>query len=378
MMEELAQVTMASGPDDERARRYHRTQRILGVAGYLVDLAALLLLLFAGWTVAIRSYAFEVSPRFPLALLVDLLLVGAILGGVGLPLGFASDYWLEHRYGLSKLSLWGWIKDQLKGWAVGGILVALAAEFVYWSLRRFPDWWWMISGTAFIAFSVLLANLAPVLILPLFFKFKPLENRALADRLVALSERAGTHVNGVFEWALGEKTRKANAALLGLGNTRRIILADTLLGALNDDEVEAVLAHELGHHVHRHLLRGLAVQIGATYVGFWLVDQVLRRLTPVFGYNGLADFANLPLIILVGVVLSLLLLPAVNANSRHMEWQADAYALQAIPQKAAFVAGLEKLARLNLAERAPHPWIEFIFHSHPSISKRIAAAQQAQ
>jgi len=222
----------------------------------------------------------------------------------------------------------------------------------------------------------LLANLAPILIFPIFFKFKPLENPSLTERLLELSRHAGTRVKGVFEWKLSEKSKKANAALVGLGNTRRIVLSDTLLAQFRDEEVEAVLAHEFGHHVHRHMFQGIAIQGGTTFLGFYLIHRTLGWLSPHFGFQGAADFANLPLLALVTVGLSLLLLPAVNAHSRAVERQADAYALRAISSRDAFISSMEKLAELNLAERQPHPWIELIFHSHPSIAKRISFARQ--
>ena len=189
----------------------------------------------------------------------------------------------------------------------------------------------------FIGFFVLLANLAPVLIFPIFFKVKPLENPSLTERLLELSRRAGTRVKGVFEWKLSEKTKKANAALMGLGNTRRIILSDTLLEPFQDVEVEAVLAHELGHHVHRHIFQSIAIQGAALFLGFYLIDRTLAWLTPHFGYHGAADFANLPLLALVTTALSLVLLPAVNSYSRAMERQADAYALRAIASREPFI-----------------------------------------
>jgi STE24 endopeptidase len=352
--------------------------RLLAVTGLLLDLSVLLVFLFTGWTVTLRAWSEHLSARPAIALLIYLLLFGFITWTLGLPLDFIKGFWLEHRFGLSNLSLTGWLKDQLKGIAVGGILAALGLEFLYWTMRRWPQSWWIASGGAFAGFFILLANLAPVLFLPIFFKFKPLENAPLAQRLMGLAQRAGTNVRGVFEWKLSEKTKKANAALVGLGNTRRIILSDTLLEKFQEDEVEAVLAHEFGHHVHRHIMQGIAFQVVATFLGFYLVNLVLLRLDRFFGVRGLADFANLPLLILVGAALSLILLPAVNAHSRAMERQADAYALRAIPSKTAFVASLEKLAQLNLAERHPHPWIESIFHSHPSIEKRIAFAEKFQ
>ncbi len=362
--------------DSPRVKRYHRARRVLGVAGFAADLAVIVILLFTGWTIVLRVVAEDFVRRPALALLVYLLMFGAITQAVGLPLDFVKGFWLERRYDLSNLSLGGWIKDYLKGFALSGALVALGCEFLYWTMRRWPGAWWVISAAAFVAFFVLLANLAPVLILPLFFKFKPLENPSLTARLMALSSRAGTRVRGAFEWKLSEKSKKANAALVGLGNTRRIILSDTLLADFQEDEVEAVLAHEFGHHVHRHILQSIAVQTAATFLGFYLANFALQRVSHYFGFAGLADFANLPLLALVSTVLSLLLLPAVNAHSRAMERQADAYALQAIPSKSAFVSSMEKLAALNLAERQPHPWVEFLFHSHPSIDKRIAFAQR--
>lgn len=361
--------------DSARVKRYHRTGRMLAVAGYLIDLALLLAFLFAGWSIALRNLALHCSPRPWLALLVYLALFGLITQLATLPCDFLNGFWLEHRYGLSNLTLAGWVKDQLKGLAVGGTLAVLALEFLYAVIRHWPAHWWIICAVAFIAFFVLMANLAPVLIFPIFFKVKPLENPSLTERLLELSRRAGTRVKGVFEWKLSEKSKKANAALMGLGNTRRIILSDTLLAGFKEEEIEAVLAHELGHHVHRHIVRSIVIQGGATFVGLYLVHRVLDWLTPHFGFHGPADFASLPLLALVTTALSLALLPAVNSYSRAMERQADAYALQAIPSRAPFVSSMEKLAELNMAERQPHPWIEFVFHSHPSIQKRIAFAQ---
>ncbi len=364
--------------DSSRVKAYHRARRLLSVSSFLLDLAVLVILLFTGWTISLRAVAEHWNHHPALALLVFLGLFGIITKTVGLPLDFISGYWLEHRYGLSNLTLGGWVTDQLKGLVVGGALAALGLECVYAIMRRWPEHWWFISGTLFVAFFVVLANLAPVVIFPIFFKFKPLENPSLTERLVALSRRAGTQVKGVFEWKLSAKSKKANAALVGLANTRRIILADTLLEKFSDDEVEAVLAHELGHHVHRHVLQGLTLQAAVTFLGFYLVHIVLQRFSGYFGFSGLADFANLPLLALVGTALSLILLPAVNAHSRAMERQADAYALRAIPSKLAFVSSMRKLAELNLAEQHPPAWIEFIFHSHPSIEKRVAFAEQFQ
>jgi STE24 endopeptidase len=362
--------------DSARVKAYNRTRRLLGVAGFLLDLAVLVILLVTSWSVSLPVAAERVSHHSALALLVFLGLFGLTVKVTGLPLDFIRGYWLEHRYGLSNLTLGGWVKDQFKGFAVGGVLVVIALECVYAAMRRWPEHWWLISGALFAGFFVVLAHLAPVVVFPIFFRFKPLENPSLNERLLALSRRAGTQVQGVFVWELSAKSKKANAALVGLANTRRIVVADTLLEKFSDDEIEAVLAHELGHHMHRHVFQGLTLQTGATFLGFFLMHIILRRFRGAFGFSGLADFANLPLLGLVVTALSLILLPAVNAHSRAMERQADAYALRAIPSRHAFVTSMQKLAELNLAELRPPAWMEFLFHSHPSIQKRIDFAER--
>ncbi len=362
--------------DSNRVKRYHHTRRALGVVAFVLDLALLAVFLFTGWTMVFRDWAERASGHASLALAIYLVLYGLVAKIVDLPLDYVREFRLEHRYGLSNLTFGGWAKDQTKGMAVGGVLALLGLEFVYWTLRNWTVHWWILCAAAFVGFFILLANLAPILIAPIFFKFKPLENAALTERLTELSRRARTRVKGVFEWKLSEKSKKANAALMGLGNTRRIVLADTLLEKFSDEEVEAVLAHELGHHVRHHIFQGILIQAGAAFVGFYLADAVLRRWTPYFGFRGVADFANVPLLGLAFVALSVLLLPAVNGYSRCMERQADAYALSSIPSPAAFASSMEKLAEMNLAERRPPAWIEFIFHSHPSIEKRLAFAEE--
>ncbi|MBZ5565975.1 MAG: M48 family metallopeptidase, partial [Acidobacteriia bacterium] len=357
--------------DSPRVKRYHRTRRVLGVVGFVADLAVIVVLLFTGWTITLRVVA-EYTVRQPaLALLVYLLLFGAITQAVDLPLDFLKSFWLERRYNLSNLSLGGWVKDHLKGFALGGALAMLGCEFLYWTMRRWPEAWWIISAVAFVAFFVLLANLAPVLIFPLFFKFKPVENADLQNRVNRLARRTGTHVCGIFEWSLGEKTRKANAAVVGWGNTRRIIVSDTLLENFSGEEIEVIMAHELCHHVKNHIWYGMVLQSILTFIAFDVAHHVLVPLSRSFGLKGIADVANFPLLALSLTTLSLLVLPVANYFSRRLETEADLYALDITGDSLAFVSSMEKLADLNLANKTPNKIIEFIFYSHPSIEDRI-------
>ena len=217
----------------------------------------------------------------------------------------------------------------------------------------------------------MLANLAPVLILPIFFKFKPLEDAELVARLTALAERAGTRVRGVFTMMLSEKTTAANAALMGLGNTRRIVLGDTLYEKYSHDEIETILAHELGHHVHRDIAWSLVVETALTLAGFFIADLILRTGVALLRYESIADLAAMPLFALALGAFGAVTLPLGNAFSRWRESLADEYSLQATRNAPAFIGAMEKLANQNLAEVEPGRWVEYLLYSHPPIGKRI-------
>ena len=369
-------AAQSPAPDTPEARRYNRVRRWLGVADFLLGLAFLVVLLITGWTGTLRDLALWAAyQNYSIAVffyVFMLLLISKILG-------FGLDYYgfrLEHRYQLSNQKLHAWLWDELKGWVVGLVLATILVEILYFTIRQSPEHWWLIAWAVFIALFIFFAQVAPIIFLPLFYKFEPLENEELRERLLLLSERAGTRVRGVYEWKLSEKSKKANAALTGLGATRRILLADTLLQNYSNDEIEAVLAHELGHHVHKHIVKSIAVQALVTFVGFWVGDLALNYAVEQHGmFVTLSDFANLPLLVLVSTLLSFVLMPVLNAYSRHNERQADRYCFESIASVTPFISSMNKLAEQNLAERAPSEWVEWFFHSHPAITKRVAAAK---
>lgn len=362
--------------DSLDARRYNRIRRWIGAIDFIFSLVLMVALLATGWSGTLRDIAYKASfQHYALAVFLYVLML-MVLAKI---LGLGFDYYgfrLEHRYQLSNLRTRAWIWDELKGFLVGLVLAGIVAELLYFIMREAPEHWWLIAWAVFLGLFVLLAQLAPVILFPIFYKFGPLENEELKDRLVRLGERAGTQIRGVYQWKLSEKSKKANAALTGLGSTRRIILADTLLANYSTDEIEAVLAHELGHHVHRHILKSILVQAGITFVGFWAANWVLHyAVDRMHVFETLSDFANLPLLMLVATVLSFLVMPLLNAYSRFNERQADRYAFRSIATVAPFISAMNKLAEQNLAERSPSRWVECIFHSHPSISRRVEAAK---
>jgi STE24 endopeptidase len=363
--------------DTAEARRYNQIRRWLGFADLATGFAFLVVLLVMGWSSRLRDLALGPGEHrnyyFAVALYVfSLLAIGKILG-------FGLEFFafrLERRYHLSDQTLRAWLWDETKTLLLSFALATVIVELVYWTIRFAPQTWWLIAWVIFLALFVLMAQIAPVVLFPIFYKFSPLDNDELKRRLVKLGERAGTPIRGVYEWKLSEKTKKANAALTGLGATRRIILADTLLENYSTDEIEAVLAHELGHHVHRHILKSIGVQAAVTFAGFWLASEVLQyAVDNARWFEGLSDFATLPLLILVFSVLSVLLMPVLNAYSRFNERQADRYCFQSVRSVEPFVTAMNKLAAQNLAERQPSKWVERLFHSHPSISNRVAAAR---
>jgi STE24 endopeptidase len=366
---------VAAQSDSPEARRYNRIRRWLGIADFAVGFVFLIVLLLTRWSDGMRDLAYRGGGQsYSLSLFLYLVLLLAIAKALGIGLDYYGFH-LERRFHLSNQRLGSWAWDEIKGFLVGIVLGGVVVELVYCTIRQWPQHWWILAWALFMGLFVLMAQLAPVVLFPIFYKFEPLQNEELRRRLVILSEHAGTRIRGVYRWKLSEKSKKANAALTGLGNTRRIILADTLLDNYTAEEIEAVLAHELGHHVHRHILKSILVQAGITLLGFWAANWVLHYAVDHHMFEQLSDFANLPLLALVSVVLSFLLMPALNAYSRFNERQADRYAFETTASVAPFISSMNKLAAQNLAERTPSKWVEWFFHSHPSISRRLDAAQ---
>jgi STE24 endopeptidase len=361
----------------QQAKVYARIRRRLFALDILIGGVFALAWLVFGWSALLKTALLSLTTD-------DWLLValfGGIFGGayflINLPLTYYAGFALPHRFGLSTQTLKGWLSDQVKALLVGALLGGLVLEVVYAVLRAAPETWWLYAAGLSLLFSVVLVNLAPVLIAPLFYKFVPLgdDHAELAQRLIRLAERAGTQVRGVFKFDMSRRTRAANAALMGLGNTRRIVLGDTLLSEFTPDEIETILAHELGHHVHKDIPAGILVESALTLVGLYLASLGLKWGAAAFGFAGPADIAALPVFALVMGAYGLVTMPLGNAYSRWRERRADGYALKATGMGAAYASALTRLANQNLSDADPEPWVEFVLYSHPAASKRIAMAK---
>jgi STE24 endopeptidase len=358
----------------DESNRYETRKYVVAFVSFAIDVGLLLYALNSRFTLRLRNYAESISTSHWIQVLIYVVVLGGILKAIQLPLSFYSGYVMEHQFGLSRQTLLKWIKDQLIGLAIGGAIGLAGIQLMYYLMRAAPDRWWLYTWIIFITFVVLMTNLAPVLLLPLFFKFRPVEDGDLRRRVERLAQQTRTRLCGIFEWSLGEKTRKANAAVVGWGNTRRIIVSDTLLSNFSGEEIEVVMAHELCHHVKNHVWQSIGIQSALAFVSFYVIQRALVSFSSSFGFRSVDDIANFPFIALVGTALSLIALPGVNAFSRKLERDADLYALTLTDDSLAFVSSMEKLGRLNLASSSPNRIIEFIFYSHPSIEKRIRMA----
>jgi STE24 endopeptidase len=362
--------------NEDKATRYHRLRRRASLLGTALGASLLAVLLLTGWSGSLRDVARDLAGgSFVLTIIGYVVLLALVSEVIQLPLAFYQGVTLERRYGLSTQSTTAWWRDHVKAGGLG-LAFALTAALIVWPLLRWtPDYWWLIAAVCFSTILVALAQLAPVLLFPLFYDFKPLDRPALVERLVALADRAGARVLGVFEWRMSDRTRKANAALAGIGRTRRILLSDTLLAEHSDDEIEVILAHELAHHVHRDIWKAIALEVALITLGLYLADRALTAFAGWLGLAGKSDIAALPLLVLAAGAVSVALLPLANGLSRAHERRADRYALEMTRNADAFITAMKRLAAQNLAEEQPSPIVEALFHSHPSMSSRIAAAQ---
>lgn len=369
--------TVVTDPERQQlARQYARISRRLMLVDMGLAGAYVLAWLFFGWSTRLRdAISQRIDSEWLLVIAFSVVFFGFLVI-ISIPLSFYEGFVLPHRYKVSHQDLKSWLIDRIKAGLIGGLFGLLMIELIYFLLRTAPDTWWLWLAAFLLLFNILLANLAPVIFFPLFNKFEPMgdEFSSLVERLEQLARQAGTRVRGVYRFDMSRRTSTANAALTGLGNTRRILLSDTLLEAYSPDEIETILAHELGHHVHKDLPLGILVESVLTLVGLWLAALVMDWGVAVFGFNGPADIAALPLLIIVMAVYGLVTMPLTNAYSRWRERRADEYAVRVTRKGQDFARALSRLADQNLLDIDPEKWVVILFYSHPPVKERVTRA----
>ena len=357
------------------SKRYSLQKRILTISGLIVALLYLLFMGLFGSNILKNLISFvTVNEYLLIALYVFIFII--IIDVLTIPLSFYGGFILEHMYGLSNQKISGWIMDELKKFLLSLPLVIIMVEIMYIFLRNFPNTWWIFVTVIWIFFSVIMAKLAPVLIFPLFYKCVPLDNKEVKKSLEALAEGTGISIQGVYSINLSKNTKKANAALAGMGSTRRVLLGDTLLDSYSPAEIKSVFAHELGHQVYHHIWKMLAIGTISGSLGFAFCHLVLSNVTAILGYQNIYDIAAFPAVCMALAVSGFMLLPIQNAISRRFERACDRYAIEKTDDPEAFISTMEKLAEQNLSDLTPNRLIELLFYSHPAISKRIEMAKK--
>ena len=356
-------MTVIDAEKQKQASQYNRIKRRLWLVETLYSLIYTIAWLAFGWATSLRYWLTISSPLFQnewFIIPVFVLIFGGISAIIELPLNYYSGFVLPHAFDQSNETLKDWILDQLKGLAISLPVGLLVLELLYLALRVSGNFWWLWAGLGLLVFQVLIANLAPVLIMPIFNKYVPLgeEHAELAERLIQLAEKSKTKVNGVFKFDMSRRTKAANAALTGIGNTRRIILGDTLINEFSMDEIETILAHELGHHVNKDIPLLIGFGTFSTMIGLFLASIAMNWAVTTFGFKSAADIAAFPALTLILTVYGLLTMPIDNGFSRWRESMADEYALQITGKNEALASGFTRLANQNLGEIDPEKWVE--------------------
>jgi STE24 endopeptidase len=364
------------------AKKYGRVGLLCSLVDMAVDLSVLAVAAFVlakpadAWLARrLGESGILASATVRLALLYAL--VYALHLAASAPLSYYSGFVVEHRFGLSRQTLGAWLREFAMHNVLGFSFNLFMFCGLFWVFWAAGPWWWLVAAALWFLVAVMMGQLAPVLILPLFYKIEPLDDRALVDRLRRRADGTGMSIEGVYRMGMASKTAKANAMLAGVGRTRRVLLGDTLLQQFTPEEIEVVFAHEIGHHVHRHIRNFLFIGAAIGLAGFFLCDRLLALWIGAAHYDpAMLPTDALPLVMFYLLVFSIVTGPIQNALSRRNERQADRYALRCTGDRQALVTAFGKLARQNKADPDPHPLEVVLFHSHPTIAERVAAASR--
>ena len=358
-----------------RAKKYAKIKLVSGITEGILSFLLILAIVVFGFSKKIEFFSagYFSNPY------LQLLMFGAVLGIITTIFSFPFDYFfgfrLEHKFDLSNLTFWGWIKEKLKGFLVAMLFGLPIVLLFYWLISSY-EYWWLIFGFIVTLYSVLLAQIAPIFIFPIFYKFKPIDDETLKNKIFNLCKKVGFKIGGVYSFDMSKTTKKANAAFAGIGKTRRIIIGDTLISGFSLDEIETVFAHELGHYKKGHIRNQIIISFFSTFAGLFIISKIYDVLLPVFGFAYRWEIAALPLLMLIAGVITFLTSPFGAWLSRKYEYEADRFAVETTGNLDVFKSTMEKLAFQNLADEEPPKLVEFWFHSHPSIKKRMEAAEK--
>ena len=365
-----------AGDTIAKNKAYQRTRNWLTLWSLVLSLGIFAAAIFFRWTFLFYDWAVALTGSAYGSAFFYYVFFWAYTVVVSFPLSFYSGFVLEHRYDLSNQNFPAWILEWAKKQILSFVFSAALVLLLYALIWNFESSWWLWAWAGYAVFSLVLGKLFPVLIVPLFYKYSPITDEVLRKRIEALANRFDLQIKNVYSLNLSKTTKKANAAFTGMGKTKRVILGDTLLNAFSHDEIESVLAHELGHYKHRDIWMQFCFGVALSFVGFWITFHILGDFSHRLGYGGAGDIRSFPLLCLLSFLFSLVIGPAANALSRWAERRADLFALEATASRTPFISAMRKLSETNLADPNPHPLIEFLLYDHPAIGKRIQMAER--
>jgi STE24 endopeptidase len=358
------------------SKKYNNTKLAIGISKAVISFVLLILFIASGYSLKLQNYIQSYSENQYIVFILFTFVIGIFSSILFMPINIYTGYYLEHKYNLSNQTFFKYFLENVKSMLVGlaiGIPILLLFFFI---INRFDDLWWLVFASAMFLISVVLSQLFPILILPIFYKVLPLEDEDLKTRIKNLAKDAGIKVENVFSFDMSKNTKKANAAFTGLGKTKRIILGDTLLNDYSKDEIETVIAHELGHYKHRHIIKNLIFGTVSSFLTFFIISILYKNSLSWFDFESITQIAALPLLSLWAMIIGLIQSPIGNILSRKYEYEADRYAIESTLKPESFIKTLNKLTDQNLGDREPHPFVEWFFYSHPSIKNRINAIKK--
>lgn len=355
------------------SKKYNNTKLILGIGKGFLTFLLILLFVSTGLSEKLVNIISQNFQNDYLILIIYTVVAGVVFSIIFFPLNFYSSYILEHKYELSNQKILGWFIEGAKGILISSIIGIPLLVLFYYLLKTFDSLWWLPFAIALFFVSVFLARIVPVFILPLFYKIIPYEDEELKERITKLSEDAGIKLENIYTFNMSKNTKKANAAFTGIGKSKRIILGDTLIENYSKDEIESVIAHELGHYKHKHITKNIIQGTVNSFLTLFLIAYLYQISISWFGFESITEIAALPLLTLWGMIIGLIQTPISSFISRKYEYEADRYAVSVIGTSEYLISSLNKLTDQNLGDKNPHPFVEWYFYSHPSVAKRVNA-----
>lgn len=353
-------------------KKYNRLKLWTAVINSIIFFIVILMIILSDFGLYLEKNIYTFTDSNYLAFVIFVLTVSILSSLITFPLSFYSDFILEHKYSLSNQTLFKYFLDKFKSLILSVLIGVPILIIFYYLLKNFPDTWWLFFSIAMFFISVVLAQIFPILIFPLFFKLKPIEDDSLIEAIKELAEKSDFKFSRIYSFDLSSKTKKANAALTGLGKTKKIILGDTLLNTLTVDEIKTVLAHEIGHYKLKHIPKNLILSTMQSFLIFYLISGLYKNSVEYLGYESITQISAFPILIMWAFIIGLISTPITNMISRKFEYEADTYAIKFTNLPDAFKSALNKLFDKNLSDKEPHPFVEWYFYSHPSYKKRIS------